>query len=29
VTIVGDYKPSYFGFGKFIKGVKPADVETR
>jgi hypothetical protein len=25
VTIVGEYEPSYFGFGKFRKGVKPAD----
>jgi type 1 glutamine amidotransferase len=27
VDYVGDYKPSFFGFGKFRKGVKPADLE--
>jgi len=26
VEIVGEYKPSNFGFGKFIKDVKPADL---
>jgi hypothetical protein len=26
VSYVGEYKPSSFGFGKFIKGVKPADL---
>jgi hypothetical protein len=26
VTIVGEYKPSWFGFGKFVKGIKPADL---
>ena len=25
VTYVGDYKPLWFGFGKYKKGVKPAD----
>ena len=25
VDYVGDYKPTFFGFGTFIKGVKPAD----
>jgi hypothetical protein len=25
VDIVGDYKPTFFGFGKFKKGVKPSD----
>jgi hypothetical protein len=25
VDYVGEYKPTYFGFGKFQKGVKPAD----
>jgi type 1 glutamine amidotransferase len=25
VDIVGEYKPTRFGFGKFTKGVKPAD----
>ena len=24
---VGEYKPTYFGFGKHIKGIKPADLE--
>jgi len=26
VSYVGEYKPSWFGFGKFTKGVKPADL---
>jgi len=26
VSLVGDYKPSPFGFGKFKKGVKPIDL---
>jgi type 1 glutamine amidotransferase len=25
VDIVGEYKPSRFGFGKFVKGLKPSD----
>jgi type 1 glutamine amidotransferase len=29
VNYVGDYKPSYFGFGKFIKGVKPSDFDVK
>ena len=29
VDIVGDYKPTFFGFGKFKKGVKPSDHEMR
>jgi type 1 glutamine amidotransferase len=29
VDYVGEYKPSYFGFGKFVKGVKPADLELK
>jgi hypothetical protein len=29
VDVVGDYKPTYFGFGKFVKGVKPADLELK
>jgi type 1 glutamine amidotransferase len=29
VEIVGDYKPSNFGFGKHVKGVKPADLEMK
>jgi hypothetical protein len=28
-TPVGDYRPTYFGFGKFTKGVKPADWELK
>lgn len=27
VDYVGDYKPLGFGFGKFEKGLKPADLE--
>ena len=27
VDYVGEYKPTYFGFGKFKPGVKPADLE--
>lgn len=26
---VGEFKPSYFGFGKFIKGVKPASFDAK
>jgi hypothetical protein len=26
---VGEYKPTWFGFGKFTKGVKPADLELK
>ena len=29
VECVGDYKPTYFGFGKFVPGVKPADLELK
>ena len=29
VAYVGEYKPSYFGFGTFVKGVKPEDLEIR
>lgn len=29
VTIVGDYKPSAFGFGGYKKGLKPADYEMK
>lgn len=25
VDLVGPYKPTFFGFGKFVKGIKPAD----
>jgi hypothetical protein len=26
VACVGEYRPSYFGFGTFKKGVRPADL---
>ncbi len=29
VTVVGEYKPTRFGFGKFTRGVKPADFQLR
>lgn len=29
VAPLTEYKPSYFGFGKFIKGVKPADLSAK
>jgi type 1 glutamine amidotransferase len=29
VEYVGGYKPSYFGFGKFVPGVRPADLELK
>jgi hypothetical protein len=29
VDYVGEYKPLWFGFGKFAKGVKPADLELK
>ena len=29
VAYVGDYKPLWFGFGKYRKGVKPADLEAK
>jgi hypothetical protein len=29
VTYVGEYKPTWFGFGKFTKGLKPADLEVK
>jgi hypothetical protein len=29
VEIVGEYKPTPFGFGGFKKGVKPADLSAR
>jgi type 1 glutamine amidotransferase len=28
-TPIGEYRPTFFGFGKFIKGVKPADLELK
>lgn len=29
VNIVGDYKPTFFGFNKFQKGIKPSDHELK
>lgn len=29
VTLVGEYNPTYFGFAKNVKGVKPADLELK
>jgi hypothetical protein len=29
VDYVGPYKPTWFGFGKNLKGVKPADLELK
>jgi type 1 glutamine amidotransferase len=29
VDYVGEYKPSYFGYGKYVKGVRPADLELK
>jgi len=29
VTYVGEYKPTWFGFGKFTRGLKPADLELK
>ena len=29
VELVGSYEPLPFGFGKFAKGVRPADIQTR
>jgi hypothetical protein len=29
VSIVGEYKPSMYGFGGHIKGVKPADLDKK
>ncbi|HWE02461.1 MAG TPA: hypothetical protein VG326_08615 [Tepidisphaeraceae bacterium] len=29
VSLVGDYKPSAFGFGGYKKGLKPADFEVK
>ena len=28
-SIVGEYQPTYFGFGKFKPGLKPADLEIK
>ncbi|MBM3883436.1 MAG: ThuA domain-containing protein [Verrucomicrobia bacterium] len=29
VDYVGEYQPTYFGFGKFVKGLRPADLELK
>ena len=29
VSIVGEFKPTRFGFGKFIKGKRPADYDLK
>jgi len=29
VSLVGDYQPTWFGFGKYKKGVKPSDLEAK
>ena len=29
VNIVGDYKPTFFGFNKFQQGIKPSDHELK
>jgi len=29
VRFVGEYKPGWFGFGKFTRGMKPADFELK
>jgi len=29
VDYVGDYHPTWFGFGKFVKGVKPNDLRLK
>lgn len=29
VDYVGEYKPTWFGFGKFVKGIKPSDLELK
>ena len=29
VTLIGDYKPSFYGFNGFIKDVKPADLAPK
>jgi type 1 glutamine amidotransferase len=29
VDYVGNYKPSFFGFGKFKNGIKPSDLELK
>ena len=29
VAVVGEYKPNFYGFGGFTKGVKPADLELK
>jgi hypothetical protein len=29
VEYVGTYNPSWFGFGKFVKGIKPSELELK
>lgn len=29
VALVGEFKPTFYGFGGFIKGVKPADLAAK
>ncbi len=29
VTLVGEFKPTFYGFGTFIKGVKPSDLAPK
>jgi len=29
IDYAGEYKPSFFGFGKHQRGVKPADLELK
>ena len=29
VDYVGEYKPSWFGFGKFLPNVKPEDLRLK
>jgi len=29
VNIIGDYKPTFFGFNKFQPGIKPSDYELK
>ena len=29
VAIVGEYKPTRFGFGKYTKGIKPSDHQLK
>jgi hypothetical protein len=29
VDYIGEYKPSWFGYGKFVKGIKPEDLGVK